>query len=156
MLFDLLNITCSYLTLEEILTFTKCNIKLRDKIISKNFIILPNINFAIENGHLETIKYLFEHRCLDMRKYVSESWIQPTYNGINLASRNGHFEVIKYLFEIGIQPTYYAIEWGSENGHLEIIEYLLKKGIKATYNAIILAGKNGHLEIVDLLRSKGY
>lgn len=138
MINDLKFLVYSYLTLEEILNFTKNNKILRDRIISKHFKVLPHINIASKNGNLETVKYLHE------------GGIEPTVNAINWASMDGHLDVVKYLFENGIVDTDDAIKSASWNGRLEVVKYLFEKDIEL-YDTTSWGDENGYVNTIKNL-----
>jgi len=75
------------------------------------------INWAAENGQIETIKYL------ESKGYKGDE------NAINNAALNGHIETIKYLESKRYRGTWMAINYAAENGHIETIKYLESKRI---------------------------
>ena len=159
-----------YLTLEEILTYFKNNKNLRDKIISRNYSCLPELEDEIMFGNFKTVKYLMEEIKIDPKfwtiEYVDENGgtevikysfrnnITPSSWAIDWASYNGHLKIVKYLYKSGINPSSETINFATENGHLEIIKYLVKKGIRPTPWAINCASTGGHFAVVKYLKDK--
>jgi len=90
----------------------------------------PNnyIGWAIENGHLEILQYVYENHYYD-----SECLEECINDSVVPASNNGHVEIIAYVWEniIADDDTFdkevlvmiIAAE-AAENGNLEIIKYM--------------------------------
>jgi len=110
---------------------------------------------ASENGHLEIIKYLVEHK---------DGITKGKNDGIRSASEYGHFEIVKYLVEHGGDVTAFdnsAISLAVSNGHLKIVKYLIEHGADVVHpvnnnnHMICSAACKGYLEIVKLLAEHG-
>jgi ankyrin repeat protein len=144
MLADLINITCSYLNLEEVLTLFKNNQKLRDRIIRKNFELLTHAVFETEKGNIETVKYLIKYNYATDYKAV-----------FNVACSKGYLEILKLIFtKVDLQPFIKTVEtslnYAIEGGNLEIVKFLLQYGITVySFDSFRLAKQKGYTDVVN-------
>ena len=101
--------------------------------LRKLIIMVKHQCVASLNGHLEVIKWLYDHGGKDDVTKADNFSQTPMY----AASLNGHLEVIKWLYDHGGKyqdvtkannfsqtPMYVA----SLNGHLEVIKWLMTGG----------------------------
>ncbi|PVU88970.1 hypothetical protein BB559_005283 [Furculomyces boomerangus] len=140
------------------------------------------LKFAIENNHLDVVKYLIGRGadttiCRDLDSFLNSQNIHPTFaNTINNekqttedakvytlqeASSNGYLDIVKYLVKSGVnihENNEIALKEASENGYLDVVKYLVEKGadIHADQDwALGMASKSGYLDIVEYLVEKG-
>ena len=122
--------------------------------------------FAAEYGHLDVLKYVYEHGDkYDTRRH--EDW--SNYTTINhndeyywerciheKASQHGHLEIVKYIVENNRSTSVWCCNWAAENGHLEIVKYLHETNRHHwdEYTCMHAAG-NGHLEVLKYLHKHG-
>lgn len=182
MIEDLKYLIYSYLDLEQILITFKDNVKLKNKIISRNYKTLPDVDEACITGKLETVKYLCEHvqyprkntlfmvceyGYLEILEYLISLGFLFSYMHIDKASLFGHLEVVKYLFEVGIlqarsglvyyetvKPTFNTIKFAYNSGHLDIVKYLLDQNIEYTLNKVYGDNIDQYPEIQKYLKDK--
>lgn len=108
-------------------------------------------NWACQAGHLEIIKYIHS-----MNKFnICECYYDCEHNyAMNLACSNGHLEVVIFLHSIGV-IFYNAIAYASSTGQMEVIKYLLSVKITCSTDAIDWASRYGHLQVVKYLHDIG-
>ena len=95
--------------------------------------------FAVEDGYLDMVKYLFENGC-------NKNLEKATYK----AAEHGYLEIFKYLVEknedIDLNLFFDIVVL---NGHLDILEYLVKHDIKPiNNNAFFEAIDNGNYDMI--------
>ena len=114
-----------------------------------------SIDNAIENGHLDVARWLFDN--------IPESMLD--YYSVNAACRNGHLKVVEWLNDLftrceasdsdGKQESpwmSYAMDYAAANGHLDIVKFLsFNRTEGCTKYAMTQAAANGHLEVVKWL-----
>jgi hypothetical protein len=133
-------------------------------------------NWAIANGRLQYLKYLYAKglwvsyqqtmpsllKCaalnyLKVLKYYHENIqsIKLVTDLFGVASECGHLSLVKYLNSIGcILDSVATISNTTKNGHLEVIKWLHANNFKEfSVRAIDYAALNGHLEIIEFLHS---
>lgn len=77
---------------------------------------------AVENGHKDTAKFLFEQKC-DFLAHEQQE------DAFNLAAARGHVDVVSYICDVCPELLYYTDEHlrgASRNNHYEIVNILLK------------------------------
>ena len=97
------------------------------------------IQQAAENGHLDSIKWLFS------------IGYNQSEQAINTASENGHLDIVICLISNGFVADKHDINIAAANGHLDIVEYLANLGLKCSQYALDNAIKNGFLSVVQWL-----
>lgn len=114
--------------------------------------------YACENGHLDTVKYLWPQNTeyvmyyicknghLDVLKFIisADKTIQLEDNLIEVACINGHLDIAKFLFELGFQLDD-IINNVCSNGHLDVAKWLWS--IKKYNIPFIMACELGHLDM---------
>lgn len=138
------------------------------------------LDFAVENGQLEIVKYMTEigvGRCSpDVMEKAGENghfemvkWLMAnltdalgdddTLDGIAGA---GRLEIVKWVAECYPEHfTVAAMTWAATNGHLDVVIYLHEFGdyeFACNESAMDGAAKNGHLDVIIWLhnnRSEG-
>lgn len=71
--------------------------------------------YAVENGHLEIVKYLIDIHA-------------P--RAIVIASSKGHLEIVEYLLKSKLVPALkYATNAAANNKHWSVVDYLLLNGV---------------------------
>lgn len=73
------------------------------------------IEWACENGHFRTVKYLVE------------LGLKPHNNCIEFAAEGGYINVVIYLYKIGISITNETMLYAIENNHHDIVKFLVSK-----------------------------
>ena len=72
------------------------------------------MDYAAQNGHLETVKWLHQNR--------KEGC---TRNAMDAAARNGHLNVVQFLHQNRMEGNINSsINRATENGHMEIVKYM--------------------------------
>lgn len=84
---------------------------------------------AAENGNLEIVKYLIEHRA----NVNLHNWARET--ALMFAARNGHLDVVKYLIEVGKADKDVVSQFGrtalaEAQKYNDIVTYLKQQGAK--------------------------
>jgi ankyrin repeat protein/CHAT domain-containing protein len=115
---------------------------------------------AIENNHIDIVKYLMDNNRDDM---ASDGWFP-----LGVAAGEGNLEMVKYLLGNGIQLNSSAGENESalmiavQTGHYDVADYLLKQGIDANYakefdeqKALMIAADINRPDLVQLLLDHG-
>ena len=102
---------------------------------------------AIEGGHLEIVKYLYEGG------HYSEGNMDT---GPKIAVFHRRFEILEYLVEVGANFHYdneRALQLACYNGDMVVIEYLLSKGadLNASPNLLLFAVDKKHFKIAEFL-----
>lgn len=163
MILNLKILVYSYLNLEDILRFLKLNPKLRDKLITKYFTDLPDIDQQCLDGNLETVKYLIQKKfepsrstiydicrngnleilkiildCYGLTSTMSEK--PESRDWINIASTEGHLEVVKFFEKNGVKPSMKTMLNACEEEHIELTQYLYKSGLKITKDIVNTSG----------------
>ena len=134
------------------------------------------VDLAAKNGHLDTVKWLCEHRtegCFDdtVTKVVDKGHLEVLkyfvkigigigidYHILHVAAYRGNLDIIKYIYENREKyPSMYctctvSMDIAAEYGHLEIVKYLLTIGIKCNKETMYRACENGHSEVVKFLK----
>jgi len=96
---------------------------------------------ALEGGHIEIIRYLYENGC------EQEDSLSSIY-----AARSGNLEVFDLLHKFGCQFTNCAYNTAARYGHVDIIKWLKEKNIPMNHNMVCVgAAENGHFEILKWL-----
>lgn len=105
---------------------------------------------AVQNGHLEVVKYLHNHN------------INIDNNIMLNACEHGHLHIVKYLHTNGVNIDNYDLIISCKGGHLGVVKYLLDNGnIKYLTNnfnvdsTLIIASEKGHLDLIKYLLTKG-
>ncbi|KAJ5508980.1 hypothetical protein N7527_011123 [Penicillium freii] len=115
------------------------------------------------NGHLEVVKFLYEHGAdTDIHTAAEGGWTP-----LCAASDSGRLEIVKFLYDHranvhtatnnGWTPLYAALD----SGHLEIVKFLCEHGAdvhtatKDGWTPLGTALYSGHLEIVKFLCEHG-
>ena len=118
--------------------------------LKDNAYLMFGLDKAIQNGHLEVVKYLmsFEPDLKYEEKLI-----------VRLAFSNGHFELVKYLMSLGEETARYGqsfIRQSVRDGQLAIVKYF-SDIIKSSFHALAIriASSYGHLEVVKFLFSLG-
>jgi ankyrin repeat protein len=121
------------------------------------------IMLASKHGHLDILKYLFEH--VFSKKVENPGKIDKNmlYSiALEKACKYNHFNVVKYLVELGtnVEELFGSnnIIHACENGNLELVKYLVENGIDIhVYNEYpaFVAADRGHFDIVKYLIGKG-
>jgi hypothetical protein len=72
-------------------------------------------HWAVQNGHLEVIKWLHENR-----KEGCTAWI------MEYAVRNGHLDIVRWMYENRREgcTIWWAMDRAAENGHLDVVKWL--------------------------------
>lgn len=102
-------------------------------------------SLAVENGHLEVLKWLHAEK-----KLVSER-IHP-----RLAASHGHLEVLQWLHEHGYKCKSDAVDSAVSQGHLHAIQWLHSNGIRGAGRAMDDAASANRIDIVQWLHNNGY
>ncbi|RFU28312.1 hypothetical protein B7463_g8022, partial [Scytalidium lignicola] len=118
---------------------------------------------ASVNGHLEVVKFLYEHGAdADIHASNKDGWTP-----LNAASSNGHLDVVKFLYEHGADSDIHTTSkngWTllnstSDSSYLNIVKFLYEHGVdadihttnKGSWTPLNSASDNGHLDIVKFL-----
>ena len=117
------------------------------------YMLLSNINFeisgecmmmsAIEEGHLEMLKYLHNN---DYLRYGDMAFV---------AAEKGHIECLRFLIESGYSCGEDVCAIAAENGQLECLILLYEKGIKWDRQTCKMAAKNKHFECLEFAYKNG-
>jgi hypothetical protein len=113
--------------------------------------IKKTLQRAIEDGYLDTVKYLVENGA-DIRNV--DSW------SLGFAIRHGHLDTVKYLVENGadIRDIDYWLEGAAAGGHFDTVKYLVENGVDIRdigRQLMLLASRQGRPDIMDLLQQHG-
>ncbi len=128
-------------------------IKLRENLLFS----VNAINYAAENGHLETVQWLHYNR---IEEFVGAVKLCCTENVMDLAAKNGHLDTVQWLHinrtegSVGARAklccTENAMNLAAKNGHLDTVQWLHTNRTEGcTKKAIDGAAEKGHLEIVQ-------
>ena len=128
---------------------------------------------AAANGHVNILKYLYEHGCiwdlecysiaasrnghLEVMKYLTSTECPLDYDECSVnAAANGHVEILQYLCDIGyVLGDIYISRIAIKNNQLEILKWL-HKNYSSWYNfTCAIAAEHGNLEILKYLREIG-
>ena len=102
---------------------------------------------AVENGHLDVVKYL-----------VSQGLLLTAWD-IVPSSLHGHLDVVKYLVDQGADIHLLndiAVRYASRYGYLDVVKYLVDNGANIRANddeSLRQAREKGHTEIVNYIES---
>ena len=103
------------------------------------------MDFVIENGHFEIVKY-FHSIGVSGSKY-----------GLEGGCKNGHFEIIKFLFEKNQRiSNVRALENAIEYGHFELVKYFYHIKWSNNFDRYVLsrAKQNGHFKILQYIMNE--
>ncbi|EFA80880.1 putative RNA polymerase I subunit [Heterostelium album PN500] len=150
-----------------------------DYYLMKDVDIQRSICHASKAGHLEIIKYLFEHLSpfshgksnyynaldqaagngyLDIVMFLNEERSLASQDAMNTAATNGHLGVVVFLHENRSEGcNFEALRGSTSNGHTDIVKYLLANRKEAQDDcptALEISVIKGHAEIVDYLLDK--
>ncbi|KAJ3105616.1 hypothetical protein HDU97_007823 [Phlyctochytrium planicorne] len=101
-----------------------------------------NMETAAANGHLEMVKWLHEN--------CPEGCSEAAMDG---AARNGHLEVVKWLHGLGSAGcSVDAMDGAARHGHLDVVEWLHQNREEGcSERAMKLAARGGHIHVVEWL-----
>lgn len=103
-----------------------------------------DFNKAAEKGHLECLRYEFEHG----GSINEETCIW--------AAQNGHLACLRYLYEHGCSWDEWTINWATENGHLDCLQYALDHECPVDDNICLVAALYGQLDCLRELHQRGF
>jgi hypothetical protein len=169
---ELVDIIFAYAGIETVIEIK--NNYLFKKIYEKK---IHTMEWAIMNGHLETIKWLYNKNIRIEKKLKPNSLSRLFYidnegyqclkvsmngdqcevsmNGsMDLAAKYGHLEVVKWLYKKGERFTPKSLDSAIKDGHLEVVKWLYKKGERFTPKSLDSAIKDGNLENLKLIYNK--
>jgi hypothetical protein len=130
---------------------------------------IHTMSWAIKNGHLETIKWLYYNKNIRIEKKIKLNSFSLSYytnydsylyevsmdGSIDLAAKYGHLEVLKWLYnKLYIRYTLDTIDIALENGHLEVVQWLVKQSVSFISKKLDIAIKYGNLEVLNLIYNK--
>lgn len=142
---------------------------------------IHTMEWAIMNGHLETIKWLYNkniriekkvkpdslsrlfyiddegYQCLRVSMNGDECEVSmdgPMDGSMDLAAKYGHLDVLKWLYTMGIRYTLDTIDIAYKNGHEKAAKWLYIKGARSRSKPLDIAIKYGNLEVLNLLYNK--
>ncbi|XP_011667498.1 ankyrin-1-like [Strongylocentrotus purpuratus] len=116
-------------------------------------------NAAVQEGHIEAVKYLMTIRAKQNRY----DGMTPLY----LAARLGHLDIVKFFISKGAgvneedDRRMIPLHGAAAGGHMEVMEYLIQQGSDLNKNGndgwtpLHAAISNGHLEVVNVLFAEG-
>ena len=98
------------------------------------------ITIAVEQGHLEILKWLKEKECY---------WDSRI---IFVAVKKGQVEILQWLIEIGHCCSNFIVDTALVNGQLEVLKWLRRAGYHGRANICSVAASYGHIKILEWLR----
>lgn len=134
---------------------------------------IHTMTWAIKNGHLETIKWLYNHiiigKGIKNNSFIVRHRIKEIVSmnvSMDLAAKHGHLEVLKWLYTKDIRYTLDTIDIALENGHLEVVKWLVENeyfkshlnwqdSIRWLVKSLDNADKNDNKKVVKLLLNLG-
>lgn len=100
------------------------------------------VDFACENGHLETAQYLYYYRTEGC-----------TSNVLGDAIKEGHFEVVKWLLlTIRVPVTKDILKFAVISGNLELVKWILDNGWSSYSQELIHVSRS--LEVIKYLEQE--
>ncbi len=124
---------------------------------------VTTLNMAAENGYLEIVNLLIQHRA-----NVNSQSQNTSTTALMRAAANGRLEIVNLLIQSGAKVNlrnysgFTALIEAARNGHFEIVKVLINNGANVNSQdyyqrstALIEAARNGHLEIVQHLIEHG-
>ncbi len=152
---DLIIVVCNYLTLEEILSLTENNVRLRNKLINKNYTKFPDIHDETKFGNFKTVKYLIEEQHFKYKDkiYEDDEDCDDRSNILDYATISNNSELIKYLIETrNVKPDKYTLQNVIYKNNLDLAKYLiLQQKVKCSYETLYFSALHKKWDMVIYL-----
>jgi hypothetical protein len=124
---------------------------------------------AVDDGNLDTIKWLHENNITGFSERIMEACISAgdlevvewfhnnrsecfSNDDVDTAARDGCYDIVVFLIENRSEGcTFNAIDLAARGGYLNIVEFLTSKGKPCTTNALDWAIEFQHQDVVKYL-----
>lgn len=114
--------------------------------------------WAAGNGHLETLKWLYNVKGLRLPPHVPSRFSLVIDNTrvdvMNVAAANGHLEVLKWLLSIGGSFSGCAVQSAAWNNHYEVLEWLLSIGGSVFENFKLFNDNPKNMKLLEIEQKK--
>ena len=136
---------------------------------TKRTIKKPDLNEAVENGYLSTLKHMHSFGRLlckelvcataassgqleELKSMRAEKWPWDEET-CSWAASGGHLKVLKWACANGCPWDVWTCAQAARGGHIEVLKWARTKGCPWDWKTCAYAAKGGHLEVLKWARA---